>query len=124
LVPIESDIEELQQEVRQNRTEVLPAGHDLAAINSWNGGVPPILSRTFLEQRSFRVVLVDTRAVANSLENFDRVVSDIEASVGNEVAGNGIKNSWQAVPLLRTCTACDHKTYCDRSAQPGPPHAP
>jgi hypothetical protein len=124
LVPSESDIEELQDDVRQNRTDVLPVGPDLTALNAWTGGPVPNFSRPFLEQRSFRVVLVDTGQVTASLGNFDDVVRNIEESVANEVAGQTIKTSWRAVPDRRTCTACDFKTYCDYSAQPGPPFAP
>jgi len=124
LVPSESDVEELEDDVQRNRSDVLPVGVDLTALNAWNGGPVPNFSRPFLEQRSFRVVLVDTDQVNASLRGFDDVVRDIEASVANEVAGQAIKMTWLAVPDRRTCTACDFKTYCDYSAQPGPPFAP
>src|SRR5207237_10745914 len=44
LVPSESDIEELQDDVRQNRSDVLPVGTDLAALNAWAGGAVPNFS--------------------------------------------------------------------------------
>lgn len=123
LIPSDENLEDLQKEIKTNRTDVMPAGPDLKAITSWNGG-KLALSRPFLEQRSIRIIQVGSTPVNTSLSNFDKVVRDIETSVAHETGGRGIKASWQATPELRTCTACDFKTYCDVSLQAGPPAAP
>lgn len=124
LYPSESDFEELKDDVLANATDLMPTGADLQAIRSWSGGPPPILSLTYRVARSLLVVPVQPANVTAALANFDQTVSHIEGHVVQERAGQGILNNWSARPELRTCTACDFKTYCPSSAQPGAPKVP
>jgi hypothetical protein len=132
----EEDMEELQDDVQNNATDIRPQGLDLESIINWRRGCPiPSLTTTFREQRSIRIVVVDQNTIAQSLREFDSVVRDIELSVLQEMSGRGILKPWQArasgnryiAPERRTCTACDFKHYCPLASQVGeggPPIAP
>lgn len=136
LEPSQTDMEELQSDVRDQATDIMPFGQDLKLINNWRPGQPiPRLSTTFLEQRSIRIVAVDQNAITQSLQEFRNVVTDIENAVIQEMSGIGIRSSWQmrpsgnpyVAPERRTCTACDFKHYCPLAPQVGeggPPSAP
>ena len=58
---------------------------------------------------------MDDVSQLKSLEEFDRVVADIEKSIIDEVDGQVIQNSWKTNPNKRTCDACDYKTFCKDS---------
>lgn len=126
LVPSGQDIEQLQEELKVSppATDVVPYGPDRQQVLSWRSGTTINLSQPFREQRSIRIIPVSADSVAQSLTNFDYVVREIEDSVLLEMSGNGIISSWQANPQRRNCTACDFKTYCPSSAQPGTPTVP
>jgi len=122
------DMEKLQSDVINSTTDIMPQGRDLQAIQSWiRNTAPPVLSRTFREQRSIRIIPVDDVRIQNSLQQFDRVVGGIESCVLSEMQGNPIASAWPANPVRRNCTACDFKTFCNAaSTQPqrsgGPYH--
>jgi hypothetical protein len=126
LVPSGQDIEQLQEELNLSplATDIPPHGPDRQQILSWKRGTAISLSQPFREQRSIRVIPVVLNSVNHSLNNFDSVVREIEDSVLTEMSGAGIINSWRATPQRRNCTACDFKTYCPSSAQPGIPTVP
>jgi hypothetical protein len=126
LVPSGQDIEQLQEELKISppATDVLPLGPDKQQIRSWARGSIINLSQPFREQRSIRIIPLSSNSINHSLLNFDSVVGDIENSVLREMSGTGIINNWQANPQRRNCTACDFKTYCPSSAQPGTPTVP
>jgi len=120
LNPSGEDLRLLKTEVANASTDVMPAGHDIRLINAWRPRQPaPALSQRYRELRSMRIVPIDEHAIQASLEEFDRVVHEIEASVLAETEGAAIRACWQTNPERRTCTACDFKTYCPNPA-PGP----
>jgi len=126
LVPSREDIKELYREVKSSSptTDIVPIGPDLQALCSWQDGSPTNLSQPLREQRSIRIIPIAPSSLQASLQNFDSVVEGIEDSVIRESSGGGIINCWQANPARRRCTACDFKTFCLQSKQPGPPTAP
>lgn len=126
LVPSGQDIEQLQDELNASppATDAVPHGPDRQQIVSWRVGTTVNLSQTFREQRSVRIIPLTPSSISQSLNNFDSVVQKIEESVLREMSGTGIINNWQANPQRRNCTACDFKTYCPSSAQPGTPTVP
>jgi len=117
LAPSGEDMEELADDVNNRCTDIMPSGRDLQNIQNWRPRMPlPILSRTFRERRSIRVIPVTDDSIYESLRRFDDVVNDIENSVLSEMRGNAIINSWRTNPRQRTCTACDFKTFCPNPA--------
>jgi|Deesub1362B_J571_1020462.scaffolds.fasta_scaffold02180_3 hypothetical protein len=113
LAPSQEDMKELQNDVRNNATDVMPQGLDLQLIQDWEKNTfPPQLSTLFREQRSIRIIPVDKSRIQNALQEFDRVVRKIENSVLSEMNGNPITSSWYSNPLKRNCTTCDFKTFC------------
>lgn len=127
------EFEELQQDVREGTTDVMPAGEERDRILGWRSGLPlPEVSAQFRERRSIRVITVDDERIQASLAEFDQVVHDIEAAVLMESAGHGIIASWSArqsgrsytAPESRTCTVCDFRYFCPLSLKinvGGPP---
>lgn len=117
LAPSQEDMKELQAEVQNNLTDIMPSGLDLRAVQGWRRRTQaPRLTRPFREQRSIRIIPVDTTHIQNSLRNFDSVVTEIENSVLSEMGGNAILQCWRTNPIQRTCTACDFKTFCPNPA--------
>jgi len=116
------DMKELQPEVRESLTDVMPQGLDMEAIQNWKQGTPvPLLSKPFGEHRSIRIIPVDDVSRQNALNAFDDVVDRIERCVSIETRGQNITSSWPPNPVERNCTACDFKTFCPRPA-PGSYH--
>lgn len=74
-----------------------------------------MILQAFKNERSIRFVQVEKNIVNNSLDEFDKVVAEIENSIICEVNGNGIKSSWIPNPDKRTCDACDFRTFCRKS---------
>lgn len=113
----QTDMEDLQKNVRDNLTDILPTGLDSQAIEEWRKNTPPpILSRPFKEQRSIRILPITNTLVQNSLHQFDNVVRQIESCVLSEMMGNSITFSWRLNAIARNCTACDFKTFCPNPA--------
>jgi hypothetical protein len=133
LEPSSADMEELQEDVNNYATDIMPNSSDLRAITAWKPGQSlPTLSTSFREQRSIRIVAIDPDVLQQSLTQFDAVVKDIEDAVLQEMSSGAIFNSWQArpsgapyiAPEKRTCTACDFKYYCPLASQVGEGGAP
>lgn len=111
------DLSELKKEVNDSNTDVMPEGNDKELILKWNPKKKtPILSESFRNLRSIRMIPTDSISLENSLQEFDNVVTDIEKSIINEVDGQVIQDSWKTNPDKRTCDACDYKTFCKSSA--------
>lgn len=109
----QEDIRRLQNDVRDNSTDIMPQGLDSQSIQNWRRNTtPPTLSRPFKEQRSIKIISVDDIHVQNSLQAFDNVVGNIESCVLSEMSGRGITSSWSPNPIERNCTACDFKIFC------------
>ncbi len=125
LVPSGEDIAQLADDIASSSTDLPPKGADLKAITSWKrGAAVPRLSTPYLEERSIRLFPITDYSKANSLREFDAVVSDIENSVLSEMQTGQINGSWQPKPAVRTCTACDFKTFCSKAAKPYAPTIP
>jgi len=111
------DSKELQNDVMNDSTDIMPLELDLETIQNWRSNTaPPSLSRPFKEQRSIRIISVDEAQVRNSLQEFDGVVATIEGRVLSEMMGSSIAQSWHPNPDERNCTVCDFKTFCARPA--------
>ncbi len=127
LVPSGIDMRKLKSEVTNNATDIMPSGLDLQNIQNWQPRPKtqiPVLSLPFRESRSIRIIPTLPSYVQRSFQNFDTVVDEIENSVQSETRGQRITSCWKAVPNRGTCTACDFKTFCLSSAQPGAPTVP
>jgi len=111
------DLLELQREVKENSTDVMPTEGDRELILRWNPkNKTPKLSEPFRNLRSIRMIPMDDELLAQSLKEFDNVVEEIEGSIIQEVDGQVIQDSWKTNPDKRTCDACDYKTFCKTSA--------
>lgn len=111
------DLKELKKDVQEKSTDIMPDGGDIESILKWNPKKKiPSLSESFRHLRSIRIIPMDIVSMETSLEEFDKVVSDIECSIINEVDGQVIQSSWKTNPDKRTCDACDYKTFCRSSA--------
>ncbi|MEM0134599.1 MAG: PD-(D/E)XK nuclease family protein [Thermoplasmatales archaeon] len=106
----------------QPQTDVQPTGNDLSLITKWQtNSDPPKLSEGFKLNRSIRVIIVDRQKIEESLARNDAVVASIESSARNETSGTPIVGAWRATPEVETCTICDFKTFCPKSADTRPP---
>lgn len=131
LEPSATDMKDLYDEVvkaKPSKTDVLPAGADLKTLKRWkpgrSGKALPNLSEAYRLERAFHIVPTPPSIITTSLQRFDFVVSEIEASVGNEKSGQAISKSWRARHDQRTCEVCDFKNFCDTSGVRGTPYAP
>ncbi len=112
LVPTSEDIMDLQQEIRNNNTDVIPTQSEIQKILDWREGMEIPLTTPYRERRSIRVIPVTPQRVQNSLREFDDVVRRIENNILDEIRGGRITNVWQGHYQRRTCDACDFKTFC------------
>jgi hypothetical protein len=87
--------------------------------------MPYPLSPDYRQRRSLRVVPVGENVNA-SLDEFDRVVAEIEESVAEESEGKPLTQVWKPVPADATCTVCDFRTFCPAKGNKyrGVPSAP
>lgn len=110
------DLKELKKEVKEHSTDIMPDGGDRESILKWNPkNKVPSLSEAFRHLRSIRITPMDDISQLKSLEEFDAVVGDIEGSIIDEMDGQVIQNSWKTNPEMKTCDACDYKTFCKDS---------
>lgn len=131
LEPSQTDMEALWKEVHPKSgsptTDILPAGSDAASLSAWGrhkASALPALSLDYRLQRAIHIVPITSSVVKHSLNEFDRVVAEIESSVSREKSGANISLSWAATPKTENCTVCDFKNFCDKSGMQGPPYAP
>ncbi|MBC7345446.1 MAG: PD-(D/E)XK nuclease family protein, partial [Clostridia bacterium] len=111
LVPSQEDLKRLQKEVAESGTDLIPTGEDFEKLRAWRPGRElPVLSKSFREKRSIRVIPIDEDAIGESLGEFDNVVREIESSVLEEKRGVSIRSCWRTEFREETCTACDFKT--------------
>jgi len=117
LEPSLGDKEALIEEVRLRTTDVLPSlSSDVHALS---GNVRPrniSLSSGYMEQRALRIIPISDQTIQQGLTEFDTVVGQIEGAVAQEITGQPLQTCWTARPEVRTCTACDFKTYCPQAA--------
>jgi CRISPR/Cas system-associated exonuclease Cas4 (RecB family) len=116
------DMKDLQDDVTNGSTDVMPQGSDLNNVLNLTQSAPlPQLSGPLREERSIRIIPCNQSSMNNALQQFDSVVDSIESCVLSEIRGNNITASWQPNPNQRNCTACDFKTFCPNPA-PTPYH--
>jgi hypothetical protein len=137
LVPSQSDLEDLKQEMASGHTDMVPrrGSPDYYALHRWKpaaGGPLPHLTPAFRIARAIRVIDVSLPKVNHALSRIDQVVSDIEQSALNENNSGDIPSNWNACGSDRDCAACDFRHFCPnpahRRSTPGaglmPPAAP
>ena len=136
LSPSQADLEELQNDMRLNHTDVVPpAGSaDYYAVHTWQRGHPvPTFTPEFRLRRAIHVIDVSPPNVGAAVANIDGVVVNIEQSAALEFNTGNILANWKACGGERDCVACDFKHFCPSPAearQPGanwnpqPPVAP
>ncbi len=118
LHPTATDLELLKREVKNGRTDVVPAsGSDtaniLAAWNPRRRDALPELPLDFRIERALRVVPVTTATIEGALSEFDEVVRRIETCRGREFHGAPTLQAWERNPSDEsTCAVCDSRSYC------------
>jgi hypothetical protein len=115
LRPSATDIEELQREVRNGRTDLVPAegSNDARFLISAKRGHVPDLSFNFRLQRALRVVPVTEESQETSARHFDNEVLQIEIARAKERTSPRIRAEWPTNATDNaTCVACDWRTVC------------
>lgn len=120
LVPSKEDLALIKEEIINDLTDI-PDGNefldDIKLILDWQeDDKMPNLSDEFKIARSIRFIEINDEERKKALEKFDKVVSDIENSLINEMRGCKIQDAWKAEADKRTCTACDFKTFCKNNS--------
>ena len=118
LVPSYEDLRAIKQDILKNENDVKISDEDLEVLMNWDENDEenyPELSDKFKKDRSIRIITVDDDELDNALEEFDKVVGDIEESLIKETNGCKIKEAWKAEADERTCNACDFKTFCNNN---------
>lgn len=120
LVPSKEDLALIKEEIINDLTDI-PDGNefldDIELILDWQeDDKMPNLSDEFKIARSIRFIKINDEERKKALEKFDKVVSDIENSLINEMRGCKIQDAWKAEADKRTCTACDFKTFCKNNS--------
>jgi hypothetical protein len=99
-------------------------------------GAPP-LSEQLRRARSLYILPIDPLHAEQGARRFDRPVSIIERAVARESRGEPLLATWSdawreldspdlkvpRAPDLKTCIACDHRTYCPIALAAHGPHA-
>lgn len=119
LAPVGDDLRDLQREIQQGTTDVIPASgnQDAYSLSLWQlGQAIPNLSQTFRMQRALRVIPVTTQSQAIATTQFDQVVLQIEQCVASETGTGTIRNNWDPGGNAGTCVACDFRHFCPNPA--------
>jgi hypothetical protein len=115
LRPSATDIEELQREIRNRRTDVVPVEgtNDARFLMNAKRGTRPDLSFNFRLQRALRVVPVTKESQEASAQHFDNEVLQIEIARAKERTSPHILTEWPTNATDNaTCVACDWRTVC------------
>jgi len=115
LSPVGSDLSELQDEIRDGTTDVVPANgsQDAYSLSLWRDRMEvPNFSQGFRMRRAIRVIPVTHASQGNATGQFDQVVLQIEQCVAAEANGGTIKAHWNAGGDAETCAACDFRHFC------------
>lgn len=135
LLPNAEDMRKIAQSFQAGTSDVVPASgtQDFNTLNLWRQGVAGAanLSEAFRIRRALRVVPLTDAGISEALQEFDKLVLEIESNITSELAAGGINQVWQAnCADPQTCVACDFEPSCPRPAgkPPGyritPPEAP
>jgi hypothetical protein len=136
LLPSETDLRHLARDVQQGKTDVRPGRADRDQImlraqwpddeNLLNDEerlpAEEALTVPYREDRSFKLVEVDRKTTEASVEEFRKVVAEIESAVHTEMRSEDARTGWIPRPQPQTCVACDFKYHCPkRGDQPQVP---
>lgn len=120
LAPGTDDLKEIQRQIRDNNTDVLPAPGSLDAriLRNWRPGqATDKLSLEFRLRRAIRVVPVTPASLTAATDAFDGVVRSIEESIEHEARIGAIPAAWGANCRDEgTCAACDFRHFCPSPA--------
>ncbi|MCB1190172.1 MAG: PD-(D/E)XK nuclease family protein [Leptospiraceae bacterium] len=119
LAPGDSDIQKMQKERQENKTDVIPENGslDFYKLNAWRkGNAVPDFSVDFLFKRAIRVIPVSRESQINATKEFDKVVLEIEKCVSAERNAGTIINHWNPGGDEETCVACDFRYFCPSPA--------
>ncbi len=115
LEPSEMDIELIQEDIINGKTDVKGFFEDENEIINWDPSKKfPNLSTEFKLDRCVRVIPIREDTTNLALAEFDKVVSNIEECTINEMNGRIIRESWTGNGEKRTCNGCDFKTFCSK----------
>jgi len=122
LVPVDSDLVELQKEIRESTTDVIPqtGSQDAYQISMWQRGRSIELSDLFRIERAIRVIPITVQTQDEATSQFDQVVLRIEECINREIATGTIRGQWEPRGDDSTCVACDFRYFCP---DPAPRHA-
>jgi hypothetical protein len=113
------DIAPLQGEVFSRHTDVCPEPGSLDdyLLRTWRPGAGvPDFSAAFRMGRVLRIVPITQLSMDQALEQFDRVVINIETCVAREAHHGAIIAHWPASGDDGTCDACDFRHFCPSPA--------
>lgn len=119
LAPVSNDLKELQREMQQDTTDIVPANgsQDAYSLSLWQPGrAIPGFSQAFRMQRAIRVIPVTQESQANATSQFDQVVLQIEHCVAAEASASTIRGHWTPGGDSGTCVACDFRHFCPNPA--------
>lgn len=115
LVPSTEDILAIKNDILKDENDVKLLKEDKDLILNWDIDKKfPNLSDKFKLDRSIRIIPIKEEEVKKTLDKFDEIVYNIESSLIKESEGCKIKESWTANGEIRTCNACDFKSFCNK----------
>lgn len=121
LVPSNDDLKAIKEDLMSYQTDIpidSISNKDWELIKNWNEddelAIHRDLSDKFKMDRSIRIINIDDELMMDSLNEFDKVVKDIESSLVKEMNGFSIKEAWKGEAEERTCSACDFRTFCNK----------
>ena len=114
LAPTKQDIDILRDDARQGITDVMPdEGTEFAKSVSAGKVNLNSVPLEFRMRRALHVVPVTDKSIAHALNEFDKVVKQIETCRGRESHGQSILSCWDRNHHdVQTCEVCDSRTYC------------
>ena len=127
--PTRQDLRSLKREMRTGETDVTPEANsaDHLAITSWQpkSKYLPDLSFDYRLQRALRLEVVSNESITESLDEFDKVVVEIEVCRGNELSETSVLKTWKTNTVDdNTCKACDARTFCPDYQEENSPKRP
>jgi hypothetical protein len=119
LVPGADDIIELQHELQEGTTDILPdkGSKDDYHLSLWQrGNAIPEFSIEFRISRTLRVIPISDENLRNATKKIDQVVLEIEQCAANEALAGNIRQNWNPGGDEKTCVACDFRHFCPNPA--------
>lgn len=119
LTPVADDLRDLQREIQQGATDVVPTSgsQDAYMLSLWQPSQAiPNFSQTFRMQRALRVMPVTQQSQVIATAQFDQVVLQIEQCVVAETVAGTIRDNWNPGGDAGTCVACDFRHFCPNPA--------